>query len=55
MSTPESDHIADLIERILELTNSGQSIPFYRKAIELVGPGLVESELGELRYQMKLG
>ena len=55
MSTPEPDHSTDLIERILELTNSAQSIPFYRKAIEMVGSGLVESELGELRYQMKLG
>src|SRR6202142_4632654 len=55
MSKPEPDHITDLIERILELTSSPQSIPFYRNAIEAVGPGLVESELGELRYQMKLG
>lgn len=45
----------DLIERILELTKSPQSIAYYRLAIQALGEELVESELGELRYQMNCG
>lgn len=44
-----------LIERILKLTRSPQSLPFYRKAIATLGEGIVDEELGELRYRMQLG
>lgn len=44
-----------LIERILKLTRSPKSMPFYRKAIATLGEGIVDEELGELRYRMQLG
>jgi hypothetical protein len=49
MGQAESPHTAALIERILGLTNSPQSVPFYRKAIRKLGEGIVEEEYGELR------
>ena len=51
----ESEHTAALIERILSLTNSPQSVPFYRKAIKKLGKGIFEEEYGELRYRMNSG
>jgi len=44
MGQAESPHTAALIERILGLTNSAQSVPFYRKAIKKLGEGVVEEE-----------
>jgi len=55
MGQAESPHTAALIERILGLTNSAQSVPFYRKAIKKLGEGVVEEEYGELRYRMHSG
>jgi hypothetical protein len=55
MVQAESGHTAALIERILSLTNSPQSVPFYRKAIQILGEGIVEEEYGELRYRMRSG
>ena len=55
MVQAESAHITALIERILGLTNSPQSVPFYRKAIKKLGEGVVEEEYGELRYRMHSG
>jgi hypothetical protein len=55
MGQVESAHTAALIERILGLTNSPQSVPFYRKAIQELGEGIVEEEYGELRYRMHSG
>ena len=55
MVQPESAHTAALIQRILGLTNSPQSVPFYRKAIKKLGEGIVEEEYGELRYRMHSG
>ncbi len=43
----------DLLEAILNLTNSQKSLPFYRMAIQKLGTGVVEEELGELRYRMQ--
>lgn len=44
-----------LIERILQVTQSPQSVPFYRKAIATLGEGIVDQEYGELRYRTRLG
>src|ERR1051325_5408401 len=55
MSPNKPNEISDLIERILDVTKSPQSTDFYQKVIAALGPGAVEMELGELRYQMKLG
>ncbi len=55
MGQAESVHAAVLIERILGLTNSPQSVPFYLKAIKKLGKGIVEEECGELRYRMHSG
>ena len=55
MVQAESEHAAALIERILSLTNSPQSVPFYRKAIQILGEGIIEEEYGELRYRMRSG
>jgi hypothetical protein len=52
MVQAKSGYTAALIERILGLTNSPQSVPFYRKAIQKLGEGIVEQEYGELRYRM---
>ena len=52
MGQVDSTNTAALIERILGLTNSPQSVPFYRKAIQKLGEGIVEQEYGELRYRM---
>jgi hypothetical protein len=52
MKQAKPEHVPALIERILEITNSPQSVPFYRKAIENLGEGIVEEECGELRYRM---
>jgi hypothetical protein len=54
MNQTESAHTTSLIERILEVTNSPQSVPFYRKVIRQLGEGIVEEEFGELRYQMRV-
>ena len=55
MSPIDPEIIDDLINRIVGVTKSPQSIPYYRQAIERLGPGIVEAEFGELRYQLKLG
>jgi hypothetical protein len=55
MGQVDSTNTAALIERILGLTNSPQSVPFYRKAIQKLGEGIVEQEYGELRYRMHSG
>ena len=53
---PETNIDADdLITRILELTKSPQSTPFYKKAIATLGRDVVEEEFGELRYQVNSG
>lgn len=44
-----------LLEEIINHTKSRHSLNFYRKAIRLLGEGCVETELGELKYQLKLG
>ncbi len=43
----------DLIERIVKTTRSAQSVPFYRRVIRQLGDGIVEEELGELRFRMQ--
>src|SRR5476649_2949797 len=55
MNLAETSQLDELIERILQLTKSPQSIPFYRRAIQTLGLGLVDSELGELRYRLHSG
>ena len=45
----------DLIARILKITASPQSVPFYQKAIATLGLAIVEGELGELRYRLHSG
>jgi hypothetical protein len=49
------DQETALIERILKITQSPQSIPFYRRAFADLGAGIVDEELGELRYRTRLG
>jgi hypothetical protein len=44
-----------LIERIVKVTQSPQSLPFYRRAIASLGEGIVDQEFGELRYRTRLG
>ena len=44
-----------LIERILKVTQSPQSLPFYRRAIATLGEGIVDQEYGELRHRTRLG
>lgn len=44
-----------LVQRILKVTRSRQSIPFYRRAIATLGEGIVDQEYGELRYRTRLG
>lgn len=44
-----------LIKRILEVTKSPQSENFYRNTIKLLGEGIVDMELGELKYQINTG
>src|SRR5688572_2876219 len=55
MTSLNPESVDRLVERIVELTRSPQSIPFYRNAIAKLGEGAIEMELGELRYQVKLG
>ena len=38
------------IERILTVTQSRQSLPFYRSAIATLGEGIVDQEYGEFRH-----
>ena len=57
---PNTDLLASqsetsLIERILKVTQSPQSLPFYRRAIATLGEGIVDQEYGELRYRTQLG
>ena len=47
--------ISDIINRILDITNSPQSIDFYSKAIKELGEGMVESEFSEMKYQLNKG
>ncbi len=54
MTQQDIDLIEDVIERILEVTQSPESRSFYRKTIARIGIGLAEELLGELRYQMKI-
>jgi hypothetical protein len=44
-----------LIERILKVTQSPQSLPFYRRAIATLGEGIVDQEYGEFRHGTRLG
>ena len=44
-----------LIERILKVTQSPRSPPFYRRAIATLGEGIVDQEYGELRHRTRLG
>lgn len=44
-----SERETALIERILKVTLSPQSIPFYQRAIATLGQGIVDQEYGELR------
>jgi len=39
-----------LIERILKVTQSPQSLPFYRRAIATLAEGIVDQEYGEFRH-----
>jgi hypothetical protein len=45
----------DLVDRIVNTTRSAQSVSFYRRVIRQLGDGIVEEELGELRYRMRTG
>lgn len=45
----------DLIDRILEFTQSPKSVAYYQSAIKTLGRGIVEEELGETRYRKNLG
>ena len=55
MDPADSEREAALIDRILKVTESPQSIAFYRKAIAALGEGIVDEEYGELRYRTLLG
>src|SRR5438445_10782987 len=55
MNPADSEREAALIDRILKVTQSQQSIAFYRKEIAAVGDGIVDEEYGELRYRTRLG
>jgi len=44
-----------LLDEILKYTKSKNSLPFYKNAIKTLGPGVVEGELGELKYQIRTG
>jgi hypothetical protein len=44
-----------LLDEILAVTKSKKSLAFYRKAIKILGPGIVEMELGELKNQIRTG
>lgn len=44
-----------LLDEILKYTKSKKSLPFYKKAIKELGAGIVEGELGELKYQIRIG
>ncbi len=46
--------VQDLIERILEVTQSPESTAFYGKAIILLGSDTVELELAEVRYRARM-
>src|SRR5437879_2163001 len=52
MNPADSEREAALIDRILKLTQSPQSVAFYRKAIAALGEGIVDEEYGELRGQV---
>lgn len=43
--------IQDLLDRVVEFTNSPGSRAFYQKAIRVLGPGLVEEAVGEVRMR----
>lgn len=53
MEGMDENRTTDLIERILEVTKSEQSVPFYLKAIKVLGAGLVESEFSNLRHYIR--
>jgi hypothetical protein len=55
MKQAEFEHALALIERLVQFTNSPQSVPFYRKAIRILGAGIVDEEFGELRYRVNRG
>src|SRR2546427_13238962 len=55
MNPADSEREAALIDRILKVTQSPQSIAFYRKAIVALGEGIVDEEYGVLRYRTLLG
>ncbi|MDA3793449.1 MAG: hypothetical protein PF545_07360 [Elusimicrobia bacterium] len=44
-----------LLDEILKYTKSKKSLPFYKNAIKELGAGIVEGELGELKYQIRTG
>jgi hypothetical protein len=44
-----------LLKQIIKYTKSPQSKKFYRNTIKILGEGRVEMELGELKYQIRVG
>ena len=44
-----------LIDEIIRYTHSNHSVNFYKRAISLLGEGIVGQELGELKYQIQTG
>lgn len=41
-----------VLNEIIEITRDENSMNFWKKAILLLGEGVVSEELGELKYQM---
>ena len=48
----EDEKASGVIERIVAVTESPQSEPFYRMAIKTLGDGIVMECLGELKYRI---
>lgn len=44
-----------LLEQIIKITGDKKSEKYYEKAIKILGPGIVETELGELKSQILEG
>ena len=44
-----------LLEQIIKITGDKKSKNFWKKAIKTLGPGIVETELGELKSQILEG
>lgn len=45
----------DLLDRLVEFSDSPGSRAFYQKAVSVLGVGLVEEALGEVRYRAAVG